>query len=47
MIFDHSTSGLNQANRAISTGQLSTLLHLHLQPIEVVVFHSPNGETLF
>lgn len=42
-----SSTGLDQANRAISTGQLSALLHLHLQPIDVVVFHGPNGETLF
>ena len=36
-------TGSNQANRAISTGQLSTLLHLHLQPIDVVVFHGSQG----
>ena len=40
-------SGSDQANRAISTGQLSTLLRLHLRPIDVVVFHGPDGETLF
>ena len=38
-----STTGSNQANRAISTGQLNALLHLHLQPIDVVVFHGPQG----
>ena len=30
-----------QASRLISTGQLNTLLCLHLQPIEVVVFNLP------
>ena len=30
-----------QAERAISNGQLSTLLHLHIRPINVVVFHGP------
>ena len=28
-----------QAKGLISTGQLSTLLHLHFQPINVVVYH--------
>lgn len=36
-------TGSNQAYRAISTGQLNALLHLHLQPIDVVVFHGPQG----
>ena len=40
-------SGSDQAYRAISTGQLSTLLRLHLRPIDVVVYHGPDGETLF
>ena len=47
VLVDRSSTGLDQANRAISTGQLSALLHLHLQPIDVVVFHGPDGETLF
>ena len=33
-----------QAERAISNGQLSTLLHLHLQPINVVVYHESHGQ---
>ena len=33
----------DQAYRAISTGQLSTLLRLHLRPIDVVVYHGPQG----
>ena len=33
----------NQAYRAISTGQLNALLRLHLRPIDVVVFHGPQG----
>ena len=31
----------NQANRMISTGKLHALLHLHFQPINVVVFDDP------
>ena len=34
-----------QADRPISTGQLNALLHLHLRPINVVVFHGPDGDT--
>ena len=33
----------NQANRAISIGQLHTLPRFHIRPINVVVFHSPHG----
>ena len=40
-------SGSNQAYRAISTGQLNALLHLHLRPIDVVVFHGPQGRPCF
>ena len=29
----------DQANRAISTGRLRALPHVHLRPIDVVVFH--------
>ena len=36
-------TGSNQAYRAISTGQLSALLRLHLRPIDVVVYHGPLG----
>jgi hypothetical protein len=36
-------TGSNQAYRAISTGQLNALLRLHLRPIDVVVFHGPQG----
>ena len=35
----------NQVDRMISTGELNTLLHLHRQPINVVVFHDPSGRT--
>ena len=38
------STGSNQANRAISTGQLNALPRLHLQPIDVVVFHGPQGD---
>ena len=34
-----------QAERAISTGQLNALLHLHTQPINVVVSDGPLGES--
>ena len=37
-------SGSNQAYRAISTSQLKALLLLHLWPIDVVVFHGPQGD---
>ena len=40
-------SGSDQAYWTISTGQLSALLRLHLRPIDVVVFHGPDGDTLF
>ena len=40
-------SGSDQANRAISTGQLSALLRVHLRPIDVVVFHGPQGRPCF
>ena len=33
----------DQANRRISTGQLNALLRLHLRPIDVVVYHGPQG----
>jgi len=36
-----------QANRAISTGKLNILLCLHTQPIDVVVFHGPQGKPCF
>jgi hypothetical protein len=35
-----------QDTRSISTGQLNALLHLHLQPIDVVVYHGPSGGLL-
>ena len=35
----------DQANRAISTGKLHTLLCLHTRPINVVVFHGSRGRT--
>ncbi len=31
-----------QAERAISNGQLNALPHLHIRPIDVVVFHGPS-----
>ena len=37
-------TGTNQAYRAISTGQLNALPRLHLQPIDVVVYHGPQGD---
>ncbi len=38
-----SITGSNQAYRTISTGQLSMLPCLHLRPIDVVVYHGPQG----
>ena len=37
----------NQANRTISTGKLHALLHFHIRPINVVVFHGSQGNTRF
>ncbi len=37
------STGSNQAYRTISTGQLSTLPHLHLRPIDEVVYLGPQG----
>ena len=37
----------DQANRAISTGKLHTLLRFHTRPINVVVFHGSQGNTRF
>ena len=37
----------DQADRAISTGKLNALLHLHTRPINVVVFHGSRGRTRF
>ena len=37
------STGSDQAYRAISTGQLNALLRLHLRPIDVVVYHGPQG----
>jgi hypothetical protein len=40
-------TGSDQAYRAISTSQLNALPHLHLWPIDVVVFHGPQGRPCF
>ena len=37
----------DQADRAISTGQLNASPRLHIQPIDVVVFHGPQGSPRF
>src|SRR5262249_3670822 len=42
-----STNESVQANRAISTGKLHTLLCFHARPINVVVFHGSRGSTGF
>ena len=36
-----------EADRAISIGKLHALLHFHFRPIDVVVCHGPDRETLF
>ena len=38
-----SSTGSNQAYRAISTSQLNALLRLHLWPIDEVVYLGPQG----
>jgi hypothetical protein len=35
----------SQVDRPISTGGLNTLLHLHLQPIYLVFYQEPDGES--
>ena len=47
-VFDNTREEINkgQDTRSISTGQLNALLHLHLQPIDVVVYHRPLGGLL-
>ena len=37
---------IGQVNRTISTARLNTLLHLHLRPINHVVYMGPDGEIL-
>ncbi len=37
----------DQADRAISTGKLHTLLRVHTRPIDVVVFHGSDREYWF
>ena len=34
----------NQDNRAISTGKLNALPHLHTRPIDVVIYQALKGE---
>ncbi len=41
------TDERDQAERAISTGQLHALLRFHTRPIDVVVFHGSSGRTRF
>ena len=41
------SSGSDEAYRAISTGQLNALPRLYLRPIDVVVFHGPQGRPGF
>ena len=44
LCWSSSFTGSNQAYRAISTGQLNALLHLHLRPIDEVVFLGSQGD---
>jgi hypothetical protein len=36
--------GGSRADRAIRTGQLSALPHVHTRPIDVMVYHGPRGD---
>ena len=48
VLFDPDTDHeSDQACRAISTGQLNALPRLHSRPIDVVVFHGPQGRPRF
>ena len=42
-MFKHLKRKGDQAERLISTGQLNTLLYLHLRPINLVVFKESSG----
>ena len=44
--FDPASTEPDQADRAISTGRLNALPRLHLQPIDVVVFHGSQGDLI-
>jgi hypothetical protein len=39
--------GGEEADRAISIGKLHALRHFHFRPIDVVVYHGSDRETLF
>ena len=43
----HTYGGVLKINRAISTGQLHTLLRFHTRPINVVVFHGSQARPSF
>ena len=45
MYFIHTNE--EQDNQAISTDRLRALQRFHPRPIDVVVFHGLNGDTLF
>ena len=42
---DRAANKCSQVDRPISTGELNTLLHLHFQPINLVFYQEPDGET--
>ena len=41
---EKSKEEVREVDRVISTGKLSTLLHLHIQPINQVVYLGPDRE---
>ena len=43
----HLFSGMDQADRAISTGKLHALLRFHTRPIDVVVYHGSHARPGF
>ena len=46
-VFTDTDHGSDQVNRAISTGRLNASPRLHPRPIDVVVFHGPQGRSRF
>ena len=43
----YDATGVNQADREISTGKLHTLLRFHTRPINVVVYHGSQARPRF
>ncbi len=47
VVMPYDMTGVNQADREISTGKLHTLLRFHTRPINVVVYHGSQARPRF